>query len=250
MENKLTKFLSKKLAQKGKSIAVQVKKLYAKATKDAVEDEAEKLLEELGLFDWTDLIATVSDSLQDIAMETNGDVLAELDVSSKDLLDLVNERAEEFARQRAAELVGKKYNSYGELVDNIDAEWAITDSTREMLRETIAQAFEDGVSPQVLADKIMASYAFSAKRARTIARTELARAHVGAAIDSSRQSGVVTGKSSLLASEHDIDDTCDDAEQEGVIPLEDDFQNGEPGPPFHPNCECALEFELDVSDDF
>lgn len=193
---------------------------------------------------------TVSDSLLDVENETIGDVLTELGVSSKDLLSLVSERAEEYARQRAAELVGKKYNSYGELVDNIDAEWAITDSTRDMLRDTITSAFEEGLSPQELADKIVADYAFSAKRAKTIARTELARAHVAAAIDSSKQSGVVNGKSSILASEHDIDDTCDDAQAEGVIPLDEDFENGEPGPPFHPNCECALVFELDEPDDF
>jgi len=55
-----------------------------------------------------------------------------------------------------------------------------------------------------------------------------------------RESGVVTGKSLLLSDGHDIEDDCDAAEAEGVVPLDD----GSIDPPLHPNCECALIYEV------
>jgi hypothetical protein len=44
--------------------------------------------------------------------------------------------------------VGKKWDGE-ELIDNPDARWAITESTREMLRGDVATAIEQGLSTDV-----------------------------------------------------------------------------------------------------
>jgi hypothetical protein len=44
-----------------------------------------------------------------------------------------------FRRTVGTRLVGKKYNADGKLVDNPNAKWAISDTTRDVTRETIAK---------------------------------------------------------------------------------------------------------------
>lgn len=145
-------------------------------------------------------------------------------------------RAMNFARDRAAELVGKRWTPEGELIDNPDAKWAIDESTRTMLRGTIEEALADNVSVDDLSDRIRASYAFSEKRASLIAETEVARANVQGALEGAREArdaGVVLQKVWLLGQEPC--DICLDNAEQGPIELDDDFQSGDDGPPAHPN---------------
>jgi hypothetical protein len=72
-----------------------------------------------------------------------------------------------------------------------------------------------------------------------IARTELALASVTGALDTWKESGVVTGKQWILGSEHTVEDECD--ENDGVVvALGDVFPSGDDGPPAHPNCVCDI----------
>lgn len=52
-----------------------------------------------------------------------------------------NTVAQEYARGRAAELVGMKRDVEGNLVPNPDARWAVSDTTREKIREIVSDAF-------------------------------------------------------------------------------------------------------------
>jgi hypothetical protein len=74
------------------------------------------------------------------ASDTADSALAETDASSRTLAKAADETAVEIASDRAAALVGKKWSD-GELIDNPDAEYSISDSTREMIREVIAEGF-------------------------------------------------------------------------------------------------------------
>jgi len=152
------------------------------------------------------------------------------------------ETAKAFAEERAAELVGKRVVA-GELIDNPDPRWAITETTRDGLRDLVTNAIDQGDSPKELADAIEEAYAFSESRAEMIARTELAYAHVQGNVEAWRESEVVEMKQSILGDNHDDEDECDDAADEGPIALEDDFEMGEFGPPYHPNCVCAVGFK-------
>lgn len=157
------------------------------------------------------------------------------------IVNLVNENAVTFARERAAELVGMKWDSGSQsFAENPNAGTSITETTRDGLRSAVTDAIERGDSTDDLASAISDSYGFSDARAETIARTELAHAHVQGNLDAWDQSGVVSGKESILADTHPQEDVCDDNEAAGVIDLDGEFPSGDEGPPYHPNCLCAL----------
>jgi hypothetical protein len=43
-----------------------------------------------------------------------------------------------------------------------------------------------------------------------------------------------------LSAGHDDDDECNDAADDGVIPLDQDFSVGVDAPPLHPRCNCSV----------
>jgi hypothetical protein len=168
------------------------------------------------------------------------DAVAKIDASITGSFGRVNEAALEYAHERAAELVGLKWVG-GELVPNPDAQWAITNSTRDWLAESVAQAFEAGMSPAQLAELIESSPAFSASRAQMIASTEVGNANVATLLHTSIAAGA-THKRSFLSADHpdDDDDICVDAADAGEVPIDFDYGAGQLGPLFHPRCKCSI----------
>lgn len=207
------------------------------------ETDASKIADELSLDSFTDVVDDISDSLGDVFIDAGENAFASLDINDDELFGLVSEDARSYADARGAELVGKKWVD-GELVDNPNAEWAITESTRDGLRTLIESAYSDGMTPANLAKEIQQSYLFSSDRAKLVARTETARASIQGSLAGWKRSGVVEGKSSILSDDHDLDDECDENEDAGVIAIDDDFPSGDDGPPYHPGCNCALVAEL------
>ena len=84
------------------------------------------------------------------------------------------EAAIEFARERAAELVGRRLVD-GELVPNPNPTFAITDTVRADIERQVRTAIADGWSPSQLRAAIEGHLGF--ERADTVARTEAAFAH-------------------------------------------------------------------------
>lgn len=169
----------------------------------------------------------------------------QLDVElSVEAFERVSGRAAAFGRDRAADMVGMKWEG-DVLVPNPNAEWRIDDSTREMLRADVTAALEEGWSTDRLAQQLEANYAFSDVRADTIARTETATADVAGAMTGYRESGVVKGKRWLTAEDDLVSDECNDCARVEVIGLDDLFPTGVDAPPNHPNCRCAVVPVLD-----
>lgn len=158
-------------------------------------------------------------------------------VQIRGYFDQVNQDAADYAEQRAAEMVGKRWVD-GELVDNPDARWAITDSTREWLREEITAAFAEGMSPAQLAAAIRSSQAFSKSRAKMIAHTEIGNANMQTLESASVLAGA-THKRSFLSANHDHDDICDAAAAAGEVPIDYVYAGGATRPLFHPRCKCS-----------
>lgn len=229
--------LSRFLKKQGKKIGQAAAEAYSNVHKDDADD-IDRILRDLDL-DWSSLESSVEGSIADTAKESAADVLTELEITDQDVFDLVNKDAIDFAMKRAAELVGMKFED-GQLIENPDARWAITETTREELRRIVTKAFEDGQTPAELEQTIGDSFQFSDSRAEMIARTEMAAAHVQGSLAAAERSGVAVKKFSMLSADHDHDDECDDNEEAGEIDLDEDFPSGDDGPPFHPNCNCAL----------
>ena len=209
-------------------------------TSDAF-DIAEGLLDYEEFWDWSELETSMTGTYQtvfaDSARKAITGVKANVSVDAFHQLDAL---ALDFSQERAAELVGKKILDDGTVIDNPNPDWAITETTRNDLRDILTAGLRDGASPQELASDIRDSFAFSSSRAEMVARTELAFSHMAGNVAGWKASEVVEGKQSILGSLHDLDDECDDAASDGVIGLDETFSNGEDAPPYHPNCVCDL----------
>jgi hypothetical protein len=149
-----------------------------------------------------------------------------------------HEEAADFAHDRAAELVGMKWVD-GELVDNPNAQWAITDTTRTMLRQIIEDSFRRSSSIAELTEALEQAGVFSNARAKLIARTEINRAQSGAHYQTWLKSRVVKGTRWMVSNAHDQDDECDENEEAGFVPLGEPYPSGDLYPPAHPNCCCT-----------
>lgn len=176
--------------------------------------------------------------LLELATAGYADAMAQIGFANDaSIVNQANEYAIEYARERAAEMVGMKWVD-GELIPNPNAEWQIDEGTREALRGTVATAIEEGWSNDQLADAIGDSYAFSDDRAETIARTETAFADVGGNLQAYEDSGLVAGKEWVYGA-----GCCEDCEELGgtIVALDEDFPgDAGDGPPLHPNCRCDV----------
>lgn len=213
------------LRKRGGAIAHEVAAAYRQARKDDA-DRIQRVMAALELGDWSEISDSAKAYLVDV-FQAGGEAALEdvLKRGAAALFDALNPRATAYAASRGAELVT-----------------LVSDSTKEGLRGLIEAAFEDGMTPAQLAAEIRGSYWFSEDRADMIARTELGMAHVQGSLEGWKESGVVGGKSVLLSNDHEGDDECDDAEAEGVIPIDQEFAEGDP--PIHPRCNCSVVPEL------
>ena len=204
----------------------------------AIEAKVKEILAKLDLDGWALVMDDIDEILAEITRDGVYEALYQIGMSEENLTSKMSEQAVNWAREHSAELVGKKWVN-GELIDNPNAEYVISEATRNMLRGDVAKAMEEGWSSQQFADAIEENYAFSAERAEKIARTELAFADVAGNMITYRESGVVVGKEWLLGSEHDETmpqgDECDDNVDAGVIGLDEEFPSGDDAAPAHPD---------------
>ncbi|HJU25398.1 MAG TPA: hypothetical protein VJ722_01860, partial [Rhodanobacteraceae bacterium] len=112
--------------------------------KAALSEDDQRLLDEItagiDLSGWAALAGDVAPVLDEIARDGSYAALAQVGVDAAAdpaAFDVVNDHALDYAAERSAELVGKRRNLAGDLVDNPDAQWRIDDSTREFLRADI-----------------------------------------------------------------------------------------------------------------
>jgi Phage portal protein len=159
----------------------------------------------------------------------------QVSITDRDMLDKVNSVAADWARRRAAEMVGMRRLADGSLIENPNAKWAITDSTRDKLMIVVRDLFaEDAPTLKDIEARIMDAGIFSDTRASMIARTEISLAQSQGNLEAWRHGGVLTVEWQL-SSDHDHDDECD--ENEANSPFDIDSV---PDCPAHPNCDCTL----------
>lgn len=161
------------------------------------------------------------------------------------LTNQVDERATRWARDRSAELVGKRWTKAGELIDNPNPRYAITEGTRTMLRQTIYEGLRDNIGIPAIADRIRVGYAFSEDRAKIIAHTEIRGANVQGSLEGAREAeaaGVGLKKEWLLGQKPCP--ICIANHAQGPIALNRTFRSGDDGPPAHPSCYCSITWEV------
>lgn len=260
----LAKKIKKQLTKIGKQLAKKVSAEYnkrglgkAEPDKQQSQDEADAILAaalaDSDSSEWLIIQQLLTPELEAqfkaaghslfLSLYTDDDQKGELDK----MTSLLDPKARDWALDRGAELVGmrREVDDDGNvtLTENPNPEWSIEETTREDLRQLVSQGVEEGWSTYDLKNNIEDSFGFSKSRAEMIARTELAFAHVSGHLEAGQQSGA-TKKRVILGSEHEADvpagDECDEAAEQGEIPIDQAFFDGYQGPPLHPNCVCDL----------
>jgi hypothetical protein len=177
-------------------------------------------------------------ALEQAALSGIQDAWLQIEITDTDVISGANRMAAEYASERAAEMVGMKYNEARELVANSSAKWAISETTRDRLREIITNAFEDKTPFSEVISSIRDADIFSDARAEMIARTEISRAQVTANVDAWKKSGVVS-KVKWIASGPDPCPICEGNDGK-IRELGQKFPSGDTMPLAHPNCYCIL----------
>lgn len=226
-------------------IAAQVNALRAqmgKASQDEL-DAIEAIVAGIDFSGWSVVVDDVSSMLAEIVADGTVAAFAQIGLgveARSEVLNVVNEFALDYARQRAAAMVGMRMDELGRLVPNPNAVWQITEGTREFLRADVSQAIAEGWSNDRLSTEIAESYGFSKERATVIARTETIRASNEGALAGYKASGVVSGKEWLTAEDDRVSEECQANGDAGVLALDADFPSGDSCPPVHPQCRCSL----------
>ena len=175
-------------------------------------------------------------ALEQAGIGSAQDAWLEIEISDAGIFDGVNRSAIEYASKRAAEMVGMKLNAAGELVANPSAKWAISDTTRDRLREIIKNAFEEKVPASRVVQQIQDADIFSEARAKTIADTEISNAQVRSSLDLYKKVGA---KIKWTATGPDPCPICEMNDGE-IRKIGDPFPSGDLYPLAHPSCYCHL----------
>jgi len=206
--------------------------------------EAEKLAKadnyDLSAIDSID----ISDDISPLASDSATSALAQVgpDVEGS-IVNQVNSRAVTWAQKQAAALVGKRVLADGTVIDNPNSEYSITDTTRDLIRDKIANGLADNIGTQAIIDSIEEE-GFSEDRAELIAQTEIGNANSAGALigyQGAAESGIRVKKAWLTTGDAKVDsDICKANEDQGPIDLDDNFQSGHSKPLGHPRCRCSL----------
>lgn len=233
-ETKLSAFLVKLLKRLGKDVSKQVRAKLDEVAKAEYPDEydVEALLASLDLEVFALSLDELQEALDAVGQDAGRIALGSMGISADDqkITDVVNLRALEYAKDRAAELVS---------FDDVDPMLAA--STRDMLRATISNGIEGNLSTKQIGDALESLYAFSEDRAQTIAATEITRANSEAALSSYKAAetvGIKTKKSWLKL--EDACPICASNAAAGQIDLDEEFPSGDMTPGAHPHCRCVL----------
>lgn len=235
-------------------VAAHVRRELGRLRKAAYDDEDElwvlagEITAKLELDGLSFVIDDVASALDVVAASAAQMTLGTIGVDDSAIVDQIDTAAADWAKERAAELVGKRIDADGNVVEAARAEMRIDESTRDMIRQTIYDGLNDGLRSSEIADEIEigsadAGYAFSEERAALIANTEIRRAHSEGSLAGMRgaQDAGVDVRKRWITSGHDT--ACDDClenEAAGEIDIEDEFPSGDDAAPAHPNCNCDI----------
>ncbi len=239
---KLAGVLAKALAKAARSAVKAMGKRTRKAEggEDAITpEEAAQAISALQEFGWAMLIGPSTAALSNAAMAGVDAAAVQLGIADDDrIFDTANTQAVDYARKRGAELVGKRILADGTIIDNPNAEWRIDESTRDMVRELVTKATDEGWSATTFGKAMTdpESPIFGGKRAMMIARTECAFADTQGSVALWRESGMVDRKEWITAHDELVSPDCRANGEAGPIPFENAFPSGRLWTPDHPNC--------------
>lgn len=139
------------------------------------------------------------------------------------------------AKDLVAELVGKRIDADGNIVDNPNAAFRVSDKTRKDIRESIATSISLGEDQNAARARLMNTIK-DPKRAEMIARTEAVNSYQRGLTTLGNETGAV-GKEWQSSNDDDI---CGTNSKAGIIKITENFPSGHSEPAAHPNCRCGM----------
>ncbi len=140
--------------------------------------------------------------------------------------DFLDALAKKYGEERGAELIGMKKID-GVWVENPNAEWAISKTTRDRTNELLQEAMSEGWSPQKFAERLDEAGLYGEARAEMIARTEVAIAQSKGQVETMKGAGY----DRVYVYDSDYDDEC--AAVDGKVAS---IAWAEANPVAHPQC--------------
>ena len=114
-------------------------------------------------------------------------------------------------------------------------------TTKQRVQVIIEKAVESGQSIGTTTATLRKDYAFSAEKAKVIARTETARA-LGVGV---KEAAIHQGRDEkrwITSGDIEELDVCVENADMGWIPIADEFSEGLDTVPAHPNCRCNVRY--------
>jgi hypothetical protein len=204
------------LAGQGKVIAAdiqqqleQTEKLAKDALLDAqIKNLAAKIAKGYKVPTWNAVaMKLLGDNLVNIYLDSADEAAAEISFKAESG-DFFQTLANNYMRDRTADLVGKRVLADGSVIDNPNPKFSIEESTRDMLKSDLETYMHEGQTPAEIAKNIQDSYAFSETRAETIARTETGNCWNNAGLDTCEAGG----GDKVTVFDGDYDDACQTAD--------------------------------------
>lgn len=205
---------------------------------DDSQKKADEIFAEIEA-EFESLPAEARAALEQAALSGISDAMIQLEVADTKMLSSVNSIAVDYASKRAAEMVGMKYSDAGELVENPNAKWAISQTTRDRLREIVKGAFEEKTPYSEVVEDIRTADIFSEDRAALIAKTEIQNAQVRSNFDVWKKSGLVEEVKWLAVGPEPCPICL--GNNNLVREIGEEFPSGDVHPTAHPRCSCILQ---------
>ena len=180
-------------------------------------------------------IQTVFDPIaQAIAVGANaGEKVYSVDLGLSRTSAVIQQKAQEMT----AELVGKKIDKSGNMIDNPSAKFRVNEKTRADIRQSITTSLSLGEDQKAATERLLNTVK-NPKRAGTIARTEAVNGYQKGLLAMGNESGAV-GKEWQSVNP---DDVCGTYARAGIVAIDHvyDKLRGIKAPAAHPNCRCGL----------
>ena len=217
--------------------------------KDSTDDDAQALADSIAASLQAEFDATIPEvqaGLSESMISGIGQGMLQIEVVDSAMIAAANTVAQDYARERAAELVGMRYDDDGNLIENPNAEYAITDTTRDKLRQIITDAFKQEKPMADIQSEIISALEdesngigiFSDARAELIARTEVMNAQVRGNFAVWQKSGLVNKVQWLTSEDEGVCPICEMNDGE-IRTLGDPFPSGDIMPTAHPRCVAS-----------
>lgn len=185
-------------------------------------------------YETTPLLQQAVTAIEADALQKGADQLrAQLGFDAKRTFSLANPRAVAFFRKTGG---------------SVDYIRDIQETTKESLKTVITTGLDEGWSYSQTAREIRKLYdgPITVKRAQLIATHEAAQAYeygnfaFGKSIE---DDGIIMRKRWVTSHDDRVSDGCQENEDAGAIPLDEDFPSGDQTPPRFPGCRCYCAYE-------